>query len=378
MGRKKLFVLGLVFLLLLAFSFNVMASDLDDLKEEKNSVDSKIDSTQEKIDEVTAQKKTALEQLSDLESKISALEAEIAQLDADLTQAEADLARQEEELKVLEDNLKESQGSMQERVKSIYINGDISYLDVIFNASTVDEFLSNFVFFEKIVEQDKETISTIQENKRLAKEKLDELQATKSKIESLMDNKEAQEAEYGSEKEEKDAVISALEEQSDALEDALAEFEAMSNQIAQKIADAQQSGNSPVYTGNGEFGWPVPGYSSVSSPFGGRTHPITGKYSYHTGIDIPAPSGSSVVAAEDGTVIFVGSLSVYGNAILINHGGGYSTFYAHLSGFSVSNGATVSRGQRIGSVGSTGWSTGPHLHFEIRINGTPQNPLNYV
>ncbi len=376
MGKRKIFGFGLVFLLLLVFSFGVLAADVDDLKEQKNEVDSNISSTQEKIDEVKENQKTAMEQLTELESKITALEAEIANLDADLVQAEADLKLQEEELKVLEDNLKESQSAMQARVTSIYVNGDISYLDVIFNASSIDEFLSNFVFFEKIVEQDKATITTIQENKRLAKEKLEELQATKSKIEGLKTSKEEQETAYSEQKSEKDAVVTALEEEASSLEEALAEFESMSNQISAKIAAAE--GNSPAYTGNGQFGWPVPGNTTITSAFGPRTHPITGKYSYHTGIDISASSGTSVVAAESGTVIYVGSLSVYGNTILINHGGGYSTFYAHLSGYAVSNGATVTRGQTIGYVGSTGWSTGPHLHFEIRVNGTPQNPVDYL
>ncbi len=160
------------------------------------------------------------------------------------------------------------------------------------------------------------------------------------------------------------------------MEEALKEFEAMSNEIASKIAAAAGSGI--AYTGNGQFGWPVPASHSISSPFGYRTHPITGKQSFHTGIDIPAPTGSAVVAAESGTVIYVGALSVYGNTVLINHGGGYSTFYAHLSSYAVGNGQSVSRGQQVGGVGSTGWSTGPHLHFEVRVNGSPQNPASYV
>ncbi len=211
MGKKHLFRFGLVLLLIFVCSAGAFAANVGDLKEKKSDVDSKINHTQKKIDEVKENQKTALQQLADLEDKIGALEGEIAQLENDLVKAKADLEKQEAELKVLEDKLEKSQAAMQGRVKGIYVNGDISYLDVLFSANSIDEFLSSFVFFEKIMEQDKTTIAAIQENKRLAKEKLEELQATKSKIEGLKGNKEAQEAEFSLQKDEKDQVITALE-----------------------------------------------------------------------------------------------------------------------------------------------------------------------
>jgi len=122
--------------------------------------------------------------------------------------------------------------------------------------------------------------------------------------------------------------------------------------------------------------WPVAG--RLTSGFGNRMHPILGYVRFHSGIDLAASNGTPIYAADGGQVLQTGYSGGYGNSILIYHGGGFATFYAHLSGYAVSNGQMVTKGQVIGYVGSTGWSTGPHLHFEVRINGAAQNPLGYL
>jgi len=137
-----------------------------------------------------------------------------------------------------------------------------------------------------------------------------------------------------------------------------------------------QSGG--AYIGTGTFTWPAPGYTRITSEYGMRYHPILKQNKLHTGMDIGAPQGAKVVAADDGKVITVTYNSAYGNMIIIDHGGGISTLYAHLSRFATTQGAMVKKGQTIGYVGSTGWSTGPHLHFEVRKNGTPVNPKSYL
>ncbi|MDD2494331.1 MAG: M23 family metallopeptidase, partial [Tissierellia bacterium] len=150
--------------------------------------------------------------------------------------------------------------------------------------------------------------------------------------------------------------------------------EAQSAKIEKDILAAQRA----VEYAGGEMAWPVPGNYRITSYFGGRPDPITGVWSTHRGIDIGASYGSAIVAANDGVVIFTGSHWSYGNYIIIDHGGGISTLYAHNTSLLVRNGDEVSRGEQIATAGSTGYSTGPHCHFEVRINGTITDPLKYV
>ncbi|MDD4146049.1 MAG: M23 family metallopeptidase, partial [Clostridia bacterium] len=139
-----------------------------------------------------------------------------------------------------------------------------------------------------------------------------------------------------------------------------------------------QAGHQEAYMGSGKMGWPLPGHSKITSDFGDRIHPIFKKKSFHPAIDIRAATGTLVRASENGRVLYVGNKGGYGQAIILDHGGDISTQYSHLSAYLVKVGDLVLKGDPIGKVGSTGWSTGPHLDFIIRVKGEPQNPLNYV
>ena len=174
---------------------------------------------------------------------------------------------------------------------------------------------------------------------------------------------EAKKAEIAKNNEEIDKMIDELQ----------ADADAMTNTI---INAGSSSGNSQ-YIG-GVLAWPTPSTSYITSPFGYRTHPISGTYKFHTGIDIGASRNSAIIAANDGKVILSGWNGGYGKCIVVDHGGGITTLYAHCNSLYVGVGAYVSRGQTIAAVGSTGNSTGPHLHFEVRVNGSYKNPLNYV
>lgn len=384
------------------------ASSVSDLKSKQNDVEKQIDQKKEDLENVQQQKAATLQDLDSLEEQIDKVQEEVNQLTNDLAEAQSDYETQQAELKIIEDKLAESQATMRERVQSIYVNGDVSYLDVIFNASSVDEFLSNFVFLEKIVEQDKSIIDTIEENQRLAKEKLAELQATKDKIASLKSNKEAQETQIASQQQEKAAMVSELKNSEDGLQAIISEFKQESASIESQIqavyaqqaaakkqqsasknagsgsADSKNSGSGSDssgggsysgggYTGSGKLGWPLSIHGTFSSPYGYRGS------EFHTGQDLAAGYGTPVLAAESGTVILVKYLTTsYGHYVVIDHGGSLTTLYAHMSTINVSVGDSVSRGQQIGGVGSTGRSTGNHLHFEVRVNGSPVNPLNYI
>lgn len=378
MNKRNLVALGLILMMLFAISAGVTATDsLDDLKGQRDAIQDQMNNTTDELNNIRGQQQTTQEQLTSLESTLSTLEAEIADLEVQLADAKAQQEAQQQEYDAIMQRLEDSQDHMQTRVSRIYTNGEISMWDIIFNSESFSDLISNYHYYEKIVEQDQAIIDEIKENKRLAKEKLDELERIANSIQTLTDSKIAQEAEYSAQADQKAALIQELETQADELQKAIDQFAADSATIEAKI-NALSSTSTIVYNGDGQFGWPVAGSYSVSSPYGPRVHPITNKQSFHTGIDIPAGTGTAVLSSEVGEVVFVGSMAAYGNCILVNHGGGYSTFYAHLSSFAVSTGASVERGQKIGGVGSTGWSTGPHLHYEIRINGSHVNPAGYL
>ena len=175
---------------------------------------------------------------------------------------------------------------------------------------------------------------------------------------------------------EKESILHSIEKKKarfEALEDQL---DAESNRIQSILNANASSATGPLPTGGGQFLWPAAG--PLTSPYGWRTHPIFGDQRLHAGIDIGAPYGAPVIAADEGTVTYAGVMSGYGNVIVVDHGGGIATTYNHLSAFSVGSGQSVGRGSPIGAVGCTGYCTGPHLHFEVRVNGAPVDPMPYL
>ena len=176
---------------------------------------------------------------------------------------------------------------------------------------------------------------------------------------------------------EKKEILGSVQQERAAYERALAELEENSRQLEAMIRK-MQGGDDSEALGTGVYTWPTPGYTNITSAYGMRFHPILKTRKMHTGVDIGAPMSATIVAADSGKVIHAGWMGGYGQVLVVDHGNGISTLYAHQSAFLVSNGQTVNRGDPIGKVGSTGWSTGPHLHFEVRINGSYTDPMPYI
>ena len=219
---------------------------------------------------------------------------------------------------------------------------------------------------------------------RAKEELLGKLQADRSEMESEHDALTA----------EADALVAIIAEkqrqaeeaarkEQEAKDEATRKQQAATNNTSSNTSTSSGASSEPSYVDSGAVSskgmiWPAPGYNRISSPFGNRIHPIFGTKKMHTGIDIAAPMGASIVAATDGVVQHSGGLGGYGNAVIVDHGDGISTLYAHNSSLSVSVGQSVKRGQVIAKAGSTGYSTGPHLHFEVRKNGSYINPTPWV
>lgn len=212
----------------------------------------------------------------------------------------------------------------------------------------------------------------------IAQDKAD-LETARQEQQAAKDEQEAAKASLKTQKSEVDALIDQISSQQAEVEKAEAQLRAAADAVDKEIAAAEKELASQISNVVSESGfmWPLPGYNTLSSLFGGRTHPVTGRPNNHTGIDIPAPAGTSILAAKSGVVTTSTYNSSYGNYVVVSHSDGTSTLYAHMSRRGVSKGQTVSQGQVVGYVGTTGSSTGNHLHFEIRVNGSRVDPVNY-
>ena len=281
-------------------------------------------------------------------------------------------------LKIAKENYEKQKGMLEERLVLIYESGDTQYLDVILSSRNISDFLSNYFLVTELATYDTEILEDMKTRKteiELTQEKLDK---QKKELADIKKNQLVTSTVLQNTKTLRQSYVSKLSEQEKDVQAKIDEYTQRFEQInAEILALAQTEGISAQYIG-GELAWPVPGYTRITSQYGMRTHPITGVYKLHTGVDVGAPMGANFVAANDGIVVKAGFNSAYGNMVIIDHGGGISTLYAHGSEIVASVGQTVKRGDVILKVGSTGYSTGAHAHFEVRINGVTTNPMPYI
>lgn len=329
------------------------------------------------LKEGKSKEKSLASQMVRLEGEINSMQESINQLDSAISEGEVKLVRLEEDLEEAESKVEIQNNNLGERLENMYKNGSVGFIDVLLDSKSFSEFLTNLDLVEKIYTSDKEMLSDLEEA-------YDEIESKKKKVESLqaelneskaVAEEEKQNLETNQEKvkEQKKEIAASNEETQKMLDDLKADADRLTATIKNEGSSSEDS----EYTG-GEMAWPATASRIITSPFGWRIHPISGARSFHTGMDIGASYGTPIVAANPGTVISAGWNGGYGKCVIIDHGGGITTLYAHSSAIYVGVGQTVSRGQQIAAIGSTGNSTGPHLHFEVRTNGNYVNPYPYV
>ena len=375
-------LIALTFVCLFAGEDRICAQSLE---EELQRIQKEREETQKKIQEISkteshykGEVNKVEEQLLGALSELDGLNARLADAKSTMDRTTIELVVKEEELKGLEYELASSVEILNNRVAQIYKNGGNNILEILLKAGDFVEFISRLKLMNLFAQQDIKNVQDIKERRDATigiKKSIIDLRESqkehKEKIERLVAQSEAKTAEIEDLYSEKQGLLNQTRANKNALLAMEKELEIQEAEVT-RILESYKYGTAP----SGKFMWPVSG--GIKSGFGYRIHPIFGVRRFHSGIDLVAPHGALVKAGDGGQVIQAGYSGGYGYTILLYHGGGFATRYAHLSSIRCSVGQMVQRGQVIGLVGSTGWTTGPHLHFEIRINGQAQNPLNYL
>ena len=377
--KKKvvLIVLAFAILSILAFENIVGAEDINDLQNQKNELQEQITETNQQIEDLQIELTENLEQLNNLNLKISTYEQEISSLEENLNNLSIEVEEITAKLSIIEESYNLQREALANRIVALYEGGDILYLDVLLNSNSVSEFISNYFLIGEIVKYDNELLETIETQKIQIETIKNTLTEKKENLDTLKQNKEKTSISLENSKIIRNSYIAKLTEDEKAMQEKIDKYQTEINSIDAQITLLTSLNIGEEYVG-GEFIWPAPGYSTITSNYGMRFHPILKVNRLHTGTDIGMPTGSYIVASNDGVVIKSVYTSSYGNMVMIDHGGGITTLYAHGSEIIAQTGDIVKKGDLIMKAGSTGWSTGPHLHFEVRINGTPMDAMEFL
>lgn len=351
--------------------------NLDELQLEKNNLESEIENSNTQIQFIESELTTTVAEIATINQKIVDKQMEIETLEAQEKDLLVYIEEAEKELEKSNERYNNQKDLLEKRLVAMYEMGDTSYLDLLLNSESIMDFLSNYYLIEEIAKADTELLETV-EAERLYNKKLKQALDTKKLV--LTASRETREKHAISLENMgkiKNSRLKQLSQEEFELHQTIEEYQKQIADIETEIRLLAIANIGEDYVG-GSMAWPVPGYTRITSSFGMRTHPITGIYKLHTGVDIGAPLGASFIAANDGVVTYAGWNRAYGNMVIIDHGGGITTLYAHGSEILVNVGDTVYQGNPVLKVGRTGYSTGPHAHFEVRVNGEYVEPLDFI
>ncbi|WP_299411551.1 murein hydrolase activator EnvC [uncultured Dialister sp.] len=367
----------------------------DNLDDQVQDLQGQIDSSrleqenwQQVIEDVSAKLKQIQADLDAANARLQSIRSRQAEINAQIVQTQNEIVK-------MEAYLKTRQNVLNRRVRAIYMHGQLNYLEVILGANSFSDFANRVELLKRVIRSDYNLILEIQKQKAAIEAKKAQLEEDKRQLDALAAEAEKTQKEIAAKKAEQQKVLDAAKSNKAAAaqmeQDLNAQLASVRNLIQQRLAAAEAArqaaqqassdegggGSDDNYVqGTGAMGWPCSG--PITSPFGYRTHPIFGTTIFHAGIDIGVDYGTPIHAADSGVVVYSGWISGYGNAVIIDHGGGVSTLYGHNQSLAVSEGQSVSKGSVVAYAGSTGNSTGPHCHFEVDVNGSPVNPMGYL
>lgn len=371
------FVLCFLSTFVYAEEANQEQNQTTDLQIQQQELQNQIDEATTELTDVQNQLSENLQQIQKLDEKIETSESELQELNEKVETLKASIQQVETELVEQTEKYEKQKTVFEERVVAMYEAGETQYLDLLLNSTGLSDFLSTYYVLSEIAEYDAEILNDISEKKKQIELASQKLENERTELAQNLEKQTRTNKVLQNTKLIRENFIARLSEEEKEKQSQIDEYNEALKLVNQQILALAQQGVSTQYIG-GVLEWPVPGYSKISSPYGMRVHPITGVYKLHTGVDISAPMGANFIAANDGIVTKAEYNVAYGKMVVIDHGGGISTLYAHGSEILVEVGQSVKRGDVILKVGSTGYSTGPHAHFEVRKNGVVTNPMPYI
>ncbi len=378
--KKKIIALVMMAILVLPFSVdfsdigmaNVYAASVQDkinqASKDKQAALDKIKQAENQKDDIIAQSDKLEREIDIIQTEIYAIDDIIADANTKIEEKEAEIAKIQEDIDIQDEKFKQTLRAMDE-------TSTVSYLDLIFSSKNLSELLINIETINEITEHDMFIIDEMTKLKTEVEDAKKEIEEQRKEQEQARQYASGKQNELEKKLKEKENLAKALEKDIEkykrVYEEARRQEEALKGSLKYSSSGSQ-------YLGSGKFCWPAPSYTRISSPYGYRIHPIYKTKKFHSGVDLAAPGGTNILAAETGRVISSGWNGGYGNCLVVDHGGGISTLYAHASRLLVSKGDYVTKGQVIAKVGTTGNSTGNHLHFEVLIGGKTTDPMAYI
>lgn len=378
--RKNLcivLILLICFVATFTYAENDTINNTSDLQTQRDELQNQLNDANSDLEEVQSNLSENLQQVEKLDKKIETAEEQLAEQESKITELKKSISETETELKSVTEKYNKQKNLFEQRMVAIYEAGETQYLDIILKSRSLSDFLSSYYVITQLAEVDENLLNELEGKKKTIDLAMQKLENEKEELAAIVENQTRSTRTLQNTKKMRETLIEKLSDEEKELQNKIDEINTQYEEINKQILELAQQGINTQYIG-GELAWPVPGYTRITSKYAMRVHPITGQYKLHTGVDIGAPEGADFIAANDGIVVKAEYNTAYGNMVIINHGGGISTLYAHGSEILVEVGQTVKRGDSVLKVGSTGYSTGPHAHFEVRINGVTTDPLPYI
>ncbi len=371
---KKSFVIILLAMTLISAFPAKAGGSIADLRYKQQQIENEIKEIRQKANALKGEKKSIESEIKILDSELRALTLETEKQEVQKQEINMRIADSEQKINNLTSEIDLNNEILEERLRVMYMNGTGGYLEIILNAENLIDALTRVDMIQLIVKSDVELLKEINDQKLEVEQLKAEQETKRLELTAVINELNLMQNEVISASRSKENYMASLQNNIEEIIRQEAAMEEQSKQIEKDILAAQRA----VEYAGGVMSWPVPGQYRITSEFGGRVHPITGVWSTHGGTDIAAPYGTAIVAANAGVVIYAGYHYSYGNYIIIDHGGGIATLYGHCSKLLASNGQAVDKGEKIALIGSTGESTGNHLHFEVRVNGVRVQPMDYL